>query len=63
MIDEITGMKTYFFKDTLTGHTFKVLATEDEIQKLFRSNPDLEPSDISGYLSEESTSLYLDTFE
>jgi len=61
--DEITGMKSYFFKDNLTGHTFKILATEEEVQKLFRSNPDLEPADISDYLAEESTSIYLDTFE
>jgi len=61
--DEITGMKSYFFKDNLTGNVFKVLATEEEVQLIFRANPDLEPVEISDDMLDEFTSIHLDTFE
>lgn len=60
MIDEITGMRTYFLRDTLTGHTFKILATEEEIQKMLKSNPDFEHYDDP---DSDYTSIYLETFD
>jgi hypothetical protein len=60
MIDEITGMRTYFLRDTLTGHTFKILATEEEIQRMLKSNPDFEHFDDPDV---DYTSIYLETFD
>lgn len=35
-------MKTYCLKDNLTGHVFKVLLTEEELQDFLIKNPDLD---------------------
>ena len=35
-------MKTYCLKDNLTGHVFKVLLTEEELQDFLKKNPDLD---------------------
>ena len=35
-------MKTWCLKDHLTGHIFKVLLTEEELQKFLKENPDID---------------------
>ena len=35
-------MKTWCIKDHLTGHVFKVLLTEEELQKFLKENSDLD---------------------
>ncbi len=34
-------MKTWCLKDHLTGHIFKVVFSEDELQKYLNKNPDI----------------------
>lgn len=35
-------MKSYCIKDSLTGHVFKILVTEEEFQKFLKENPDMD---------------------
>lgn len=35
-------MKTYCLKDHLTGRIFKVIVTEEDLQKFLKENPDID---------------------
>ena len=35
-------MKTWCLKDHTTGHIFKILLTEEELQKFLKENPDID---------------------
>lgn len=35
-------MKSWCLKDHLTGHIFKVILTEDDLQKYLTNNPDIQ---------------------
>ena len=35
-------MKSWCLKDHLTGHIFKVILTEDDLQEYLKNNPDIQ---------------------